>query len=137
MNKVYTDIDSIRNKVYDDYRKYATELNGLFFDFEVDMLTKAQLLQLYASIQKAINGDDVMRLEDVIIEGNEPNDMHIWGKEAENFIPEGKYQEIYKGNYKDFLESFNDRETETGFCRVLEAEEKGDLIGGDKLDFVY
>lgn len=137
MGKIYTNADDIKNYIIEDYRKYATELNSLFFDFEVDGLTEAELLELYAYIQKLINGDYVMRLTDVVLEDDDPKDMCIWGKKADTFIPEGEYQEIYKGNYKDFLESFNDRELETGFCRVMDIEEKGDLIGGDKLDFVF
>lgn len=134
MGKIYTNADDIKNYIIEDYRKYATELNSLFFDFEVDGLTEAELLELYAYIQKLINGDYVMRLTDVVLEDD---DSTIWGKKADTFIPEGEYQEIYKGNYKDFLESFNDHELETGFCRVMDVEEKGDLIGGDKLDFVF
>ena len=137
MGKIYTNTGDIEDAIFADYRKYDTELNSLFFDFEVDGITQAELLELYASIQEQINGDAVMRLTDVVLEGDNPSDMYIWGKEAESFIPEGEYQEVYKGNYKDFLESFNGRETETGFCRVMDVEEKGDLIGGDKLCFVF
>lgn len=137
MGKIYTDAADIEDYIFDEYRNYDSELNSLYFDFEVDGLTQAELLELYASIQEQINGDSVMRLTDVVLEGDDPNDMRIWGKEADAFIPEGEYQEIYKGNYKDFLESFNGRELETGFCRVMDVEEKGDLIGGDKLCFVF
>lgn len=132
---IYTTENEIENHVYDEYRKYDTELNGLFFDFPVKAPEKV-LLFAYANIQKNINGDSVMRLENPEIEEtNEPND-NIWGKDVD-LIPEGEYEDIYEGNMKDFLESFNGRELETGLCRVMDVEEKGELIGGIKLDFVF
>lgn len=136
MNKIYTDTHEIKNKVLEDYRKESVELSSLFFDFEVKLPEK-QLLEIYADIQHIINGDTVMRLENVQIEEtDDPND-NIWGTKAENFIPVGMYENIYKGNYKDFLESFNGKEEETGLCRVMDVEENGRLVGGDRLDFVW
>lgn len=136
MSKIYTNAYEIKNKVLEDYRKENVELSSLFFDFKVK-LSEKQLLEIYADIQHVINGDAVMRLENVRIEDvDAPNDK-IWGTEAENFIPAGMYENIYEGNYKDFLESFNGREEEAGFCRVMNVEENGELIGGDRLDFVW
>lgn len=134
-NKVYTNEEEIENRVYEDYRKYDTELNSLFFDFQVKAPEKV-LLETYAEIQHTINGDYVIRLEDPEIEETGDCDNNIWGKEVD-LIPEGEYEDIYEGNYKDFLESFNGRELETGLCRVMESEGKGDLSGGVKLDFVF
>lgn len=134
-NKVHTDIEEIKNRIYEDYRKYDTELNSLFFDFRVKASKKA-LLEAYAEIQHTINGDYVIRLEDPEIEKINDCDSNIWGKEVD-LIPEGEYEDIYCGNYRDFLESFNDKELETGLCRVMESEERGDLIGGEKLDFIF
>lgn len=133
---VITTADELENYIYDEYRKYDTELNGLFFDVQVKMKEK-DILRAYAAIQKNINGDDVIRLlEPEIEETDEPND-NIWGIDAD-LIPEGEYEDIYEGNCKDFLESFNEKELETGICRVMDCEEREDSkIGGIKLDFVF
>lgn len=133
---VITTADELENYIYDEYRKYDTELNGLFFDVHVKMKEK-DILRAYATIQKNINGDDVIRLlEPEIEETDEPND-NIWGIDAD-LIPEGEYEDIYEGNCKDFLESFNEKELETGICRVMDCEEREDSkIGGIKLDFVF
>lgn len=135
MNNVYTDPQEIENKVLDDYRENDVELNSLFFDFDVKLEKKA-LIEIYASLQHIINGDTVMRLENPIIEQIDENACNIWGTEME-LIPEGKYEDIYEGNFKDFLESFNDKELETGFCRIIDVKENNDLIGGEKCDFVF
>ena len=37
---VYTDSRSIKNKIYEEYRKYDTELNSLFFDFQVETASR-------------------------------------------------------------------------------------------------
>lgn len=134
-NKVYTNKEEIENRVYEDYRKYDTELNSLFFDFQVKAPEKV-LLETYAEIQHTINGDYVIRLEDPEIEGTGDCDSNIWGKEVD-LIPEGEYDEIYEGNFKNFLESFNEKELETGFCRFMDVDEKNGLIGGIKLDFIF
>lgn len=140
-SKIYTEENEIKDRVYNDYRQYDTELNSLFFDFQVKAPKKV-LLQAYAEIQDTINGDYVGRLVNPQIkqieDPNHPDqpDIVIHGKEAD-LIPEGEYEDVYSGNYKDFLESFNDRELETGLCRIMEVEEEEDLIGGIKLDFVF
>lgn len=134
-NKIYTEAEDIKDRVYDDYRKYDTELNSLFFDFIVKA-KKRVLLETYAEIQHTINGDCVTRLIDPRIEQVDDTESNIWGIESE-LIEEGKYEDVYEGNYKDFLESFNNKELETGLCRVMEWDEKDDLVGGIKLDFVF
>ena len=48
------------------------------------------------------------------------------------------YEDVYEGNYEDFLESFNYKESGTGLCRVMDVEKKEDnLIIGTKLDFIF
>ena len=55
-----------------------------------------------------------------------------------DLIPEGQYEEIYEGSFKDFLESFNNREKETGLYRItLIAENALKIVSGYKLDFVW
>lgn len=128
-NKVYEDIEEIKQKIYNDYRSESTELNSLFFNFNVKA-PKEDLLQAYIEIQSIINGDIIMHLEnpqileDGLIKGCE-TDFH-WGI----------YQEIYEGNYKDFLESFNGKELETGFCRLISHTCDNRIITGTKVEFI-
>ena len=105
---VYTDSRSIKNKIYEEYRKNDTELNSLFFDFQVKMPEK-ELLKIYSEVVHVIDGDDVMKLEDVKIQSSDFSTNTIIGRKMD-LIPEGQYEEIYEGSFKDFLESFNNRE---------------------------
>lgn len=133
---VYTDSRSIKNKIYEEYRKNDTELNSLFFDFQVKMPEK-ELLKIYSEVVHVINGDDVIKLEDVKIQSSNFSTNTIIGRKMD-LIPEGQYEEIYEGSFKDFLESFNNREKETGIYRItLIAENALKIVSGYKLDFVW
>lgn len=133
---VYTDSRSIKNKIYEEYRKNDTELNSLFFDFQVKMPEK-ELLKIYSEVVHVIDGDDVMKLEDVKIQSSDFSTNTIIGRKMD-LIPEGQYEEIYEGSFKDFLESFNNREKETGIYRItLIAENALKIVSGYKLDFVW
>ena len=98
--------------VRNDYMKYDQELSSLHFDVKVRM-PKRDILETYKYLQKDINGDEVVRL--------------VNGVESSIFIPRGEYKDIFNGNCKDFLESFNEKEAETGFCRY---------DGDERLDFI-
>lgn len=113
---VITSYDALISYVVSEYQQYATELNALFFDIPVKM-KKSEILEAYAEIQRIINGDQVVRLEHIETNGNT-----VGGEIADNLIADGTYEEIYDGNCKDFLKSFNGREQETGFCRYDENE---------------
>lgn len=133
---VYTDSRSIKNKIYEEYRKNDTELNSLFFDFQVKMPEK-ELLKIYSEVVHVIDGNDVMKLEDVKIQSSDFSTNTIIGRKMD-LIPEGQYEEIYEGSFKDFLESFNNREKETGIYRItLIAENALKIVSGYKLDFVW
>lgn len=133
---VYTDSRSIKNKIYEEYRKYDTELNSLFFDFQVKM-PKKELLKIYSEVVHVINGDDVVKLEDVKIQLSDFSTNTIIGRRMD-LIAEGQYEEIYEGSFKEFLESFNNREKETGIYRItLIAENALKIVSGYKLDFVW
>lgn len=133
---VYTDSRSIKNKIYEEYRKNDTELNSLFFDFQVKMPEK-ELLKIYSEVVHVIDGDDVMKLEDVKIQSSDFSTNTIIGRKMD-LIQEGQYEEIYEGSFKDFLESFNNREKETGIYRItLIAENALKIVSGYKLDFVW
>lgn len=137
MNKVITTPQELKNHVKSEYAKYDTELNSLFFDIQVKM-PQYDILQAYACIQKEINGDEVIRLSDPAINAENtelPTIQTIRGTK-EQLIPENCYTDIYEGNCKDFLESFNDQELETGLCRIMDITEKEGVIDGIKLDFI-
>ncbi len=91
-NTIKTPADMYQ-RVKDEYFKYDTELNSLFFDFRVRM-SKKDILETYAELQHDINGDFVGRFEN--------------NKEQDELIPHTPdWDEVYEGNCKDFLESFN------------------------------
>jgi hypothetical protein len=85
--------ENLYERVTADYRHNSTELNGLYFDFPVRM-TKKDILEIYAKLQWAINGDNVIRVEN--------------GKECDTLVPNTpEFEEVYEGNCEEFLESLN------------------------------
>lgn len=133
--------EEIYNKVKTDYDLEDVELNSLFFDFDVSA-TAGILLSVYADLQSDINGDHVIHLKNPVLEIID-DAKYIWGTEDDAFdkgIPDVDLDKIFQGNMKDFLESFNDRECETGWCRVdmlSECPKDAKLIGGNLLSFVF
>lgn len=117
--------------VMSEYKKDDVELNALFFDFPVHMF-KSNILAAYAHLQHDINGDYVTRFKSPKQKALENGVVIIYGDREKPLASE--YDEIYDGNCKEFLESFNDRELETGICRI-DGTQKG-KIGGVKFDFI-
>ena len=125
--------------VMSEYKKDDTELNSLFFDFPVHMF-KSDILAAYECLQYDINGDYVVRLKNPRQETRDNGDVIIYG-DCEESLATG---EVYDGNCKEFLESFNDRELETGICRIDEflvienfnSETQKGKVGGIKFDFI-
>lgn len=136
--KAYTTENQIKSQVYNLYNHESTELSSLFFDFDVKM-AKGKLLQIYADIQQQINGDSVVYLENpVFLRPQSGEFRHIVEGKRGNIITDKNRNEIYEGNYRSFLESFNGREHDTGLYRIMDAEETEDgLISGIKLDFIW
>lgn len=136
--KAYTTENQIKSQVYNLYNHESTELSSLFFDFDVKM-AKGKLLQIYADIQQQINGDSVVYLENPVFLIPQFGEFrHIVKGKRGNIITDKNRNEIYKGNYRSFLESFNGREHDTGLCRIMDVEEIEDgLIRGIKLDFIW
>lgn len=124
MKKKITSGCELEDYILEEYSKDDVELSSLFFDVEVHM-KESEILETYADIQDIINGDCVIRYATII---TDDDGNIIGGEEADKFIPEGEYKSIYDGNCKDFLESFNGKEIETGFCRY---------DGEDLLDFIW
>lgn len=110
MSKIISSPDELINSVLTEYRKESEELNSLFFDFDVKM-KKSDILESYKELQRIINGDNVIRMVD--------------GKEADEFIKEGTYTDVYEGNCMDFLESFN---LSNEFKRFTDDEELSFII---------
>ena len=129
--KTYTNTADIKEKIYTEYRNHNVALNSAFFNFPVKA-TKKDLIEIYAEIQKIINGDNVIRLKNLFIDAED----FIKGEKAK-LIPDGDYKDIYDGNYKDFLENFNDKEMTTGLCRVMDLYEHNGFCYGIKLDFLF
>ena len=83
--------EQLCRKVTDDYYSHETEINGLFFDFPVEM-PKGEILEAYAELMDHINGDEVI------------------------YPTSPSLSEVYKGNCKDFLEGFNGAEGYHRYC---------------------
>lgn len=130
MSEILTKQEDIIKKVTDEYRKYDTELNALFFDFDVKG-TKGALLIAYAEIQEIINGDAIVKSDTAGINGFD-NGRHI-----DEGMLDDSYREVYEGNYKDFLESFNGRENETGLFRVIPDNKEDGIVKGEPVSFIF
>lgn len=126
--------NEIKEQVYESYIIESSELNSLFFDFDVTG-EKGMLLRAYAEIQNTINGDEVVLLHNV---SNERKGDHIEiSGDLEDCDFDVIYHEVYEGNYKDFLESYNGKESETGLYRLLDPSYNNGKITGTKLDFIW
>lgn len=136
--KAYTTENQIKSQAYNLYNHESTEFSSLFFNFDVKM-AKGKLLQIYADIQQQINGDSVVYLENpVFLKPQSGEFRHIVEGKRGNIITDKNRNEIYEGNYRSFLESFNGREHDTGLYRIMDAEEtENGLIRGIKLDFIW
>lgn len=139
--KIIKNSQELYEHVMSEYKKYDVELNSLFFDFPVHM-SKSDILATYEHLQHDINGDYVTRLKNPKQETLDNEYVIIYGDSEEPLTDE--YDEVYDGNCKDFLESFNDRELETGLCRIDEflvienfnPEIQKGKVGGVKFDFI-
>lgn len=125
-DKMLTTWEDIYRKVYKDYLHDDVELSGTFFDFEVSA-PKSELIRAYAELMETINCDTVIRLRDAIavpsIRGSETT--------VSGFTWEGtddSMSEVYTGNMKDFLESFNCQEEKTGWYRLSDYHEDDENI---------
>ena len=133
---VLCDAAEIEDKILEDYHNDNVEFNSLFCDFNVKLKAR-ELLELYADIIHEINGDWVIRLDSFLYDKSVEK-ITVTGHEAKDLIPEGMYEDIYEGNYKDFLKSFNGKELSTGFFRFMDLEENEEgAISGEPLDFIW
>lgn len=89
--RLVTTKEELCKVVLQDYCAHDTELNGLFFDFPVEM-EKKEILQAYEELQYRINGDEV------------------------TYPATPSLSEVYKGNCKDFLEGLNGEEGYHRYC---------------------
>lgn len=135
-----TNWEDIYRKVYKDYLHEDVELCGAFFNFEVSA-PKSDLLKAYAELQDTINGDTIIRLRDAT-EIPDTRDRgattHVAGWEYEG---EDEYMsEVFTGNMRDFLESFNGQEHKTGWYRLSDCSDcymgYASMTGGIKQCFV-
>ena len=120
---VITSSNDLENYILEEYNKDSVELSSLFFDVQVCM-PKRDILEAYQSIQSLINGDYVGRF---YIKKDKVGNI-VKCEEREAFIEDGEFEDIYEGNCKDFLKSFNGKEVEIGFCRFDD---------GELLDFIW
>lgn len=136
MNRIYKNKAEIKAAVYEAYITGNDELNSDHFSIPVKASVKA-LLEAYAEIQDTINGDAVVQLKNCnrSCEDNEQSGIHISGKE----IPLCEdMEEIYEGDYVDFLLQYNDKESETQLYRLMDVVRDIDgNISGTKLDFIW
>ena len=133
---MFTSYAQIKQKVRKDYFSEDTALNGEYFDFDVRM-PKGELMRVYADLQKEINGDIVTIIDKPIIVTKVNGESTIFG--FEKAIDDIFMHEVYEGNMKNFLESFNGREQETGWCRIMDFDDRyknTDMVGGTKLLFI-
>ncbi len=124
----------IYESVMADYNANATELCDSYFDFHVKA-KKKDLLEIYKMIQKRINGDDVLALKNESIE-NMGSDQWVLGTVSSfDEIPE--LHEVFDGNFKELLNSYNNSESKTHLYRIMDAEFDKKEVTGIKLDFIY
>lgn len=131
-----TKYEQVRKKVREEYFSSDTALNSAYFDFDVRM-SQGEIMRAYADLQEEINGDIVIIIDKPVIVAAFNGDSTIFGFEKE--IDDNFMREFYEGNMKEFLESFNGKEQETGWCRIMDFDDNyrgTGMVGGTRLLFI-
>ena len=134
-----------------NYTKDDVMLNGKHFDVSVENTPEIALLQVYARLQKTINGDDVVRVEDLVTDGTKVTGGKILP------LNNRMFNHFYSGLYSDFLRSVEEQYvhvadldyTEDGtilsaevtkeyYVRLadLECAEDGTIVSAELLEFL-
>ena len=125
---VYTSKDGIKVQVYEKFIVEKGELTPDSFDFQV-RLPKGLLLETYAEILHTIERDSVVVPLSGVTVINKGYETLISGELMEHGFAE-MADEIYDGNYRDFLFSLVGKEEETGICRIVDPVFKGTHVKG-------
>ena len=113
---IYTSKDAIKVRVYETYLA-KEKMNSDLFDFQV-RLPKYLLLETYAEIMHAIEPDSmVVQLSNVKIIKNDFEILIAGDRIEPGFLAVG--DEVFEGNYKDFMFSLVGKEAETGIYRII------------------
>ena len=113
---IYTSKDAIKVRVYETYLA-KEKMNSDLFDFQV-RLPKYLLLETYAEIMHAIEPDSmVVQLSNVKIIKNDFEKLSAGDRIEPGFLAVG--DEVFEGNYKDFMFSLVGKEAETGIYRII------------------
>ena len=127
-------VEKLYQYILDDYHKYDVEFSGAHLDFEVSGLKGIELLELYARLQKTINGDDVVRSSKLLYLDEESGEIKEGNIED---LDNGSLNDIVNGNYEAFIRSLEN----TGVYRIMdmETDETDDsrIVGGIKLDLIF
>ena len=105
-----------------NYTKDDVMLNGKHFDVSVENTPEIALLQVYARLQKTINGDDVVRVEDLVTDGTKVTGGKILP------LNNRMFNHFYSGLYSDFLRSIEEQ-----YVRVadLDCTEDGTILSAE------
>ena len=105
-----------------NYTKDNVMLNGMHFNVNVENVPEIALLQVYARLQKTINGDDVVRVEDLVTDGTKVTGGKILP------LNNRMFNHFYSGLYSDFL-----RSVEEQYVRVanLDCTEDGTILSAE------
>lgn len=145
----------IYEKVMEEYLKDDVELSMSFFDFKINDITYAEVLDEYKALQKYINGDEILLLCLISNSGNRILCGEHW-KNVEISIYDNLKKKIVMDNTvaevlqeiktiaKDIIEKFISRttieENECTLCRVrdivFDPEYCDMVIGGEVLPFL-
>ena len=112
---MYTSKDAIKVRVYETYLA-KEKMNSDLFDFQV-RLSKCLLLETYAEILHVIEPDSmVVQLSNVKIIKNDYEKLIAGDRIEPGFLAVG--DEVFEGNYKNFMFSLVGKEAETGIYRI-------------------
>ena len=105
-----------------NYTKDDVMLNHKHFGVSVENVPEIALLQVYARLQKTINGDDVVRVEDLVTDGTKVTGGKILP------LNNRMFNHFYSGLYSDFLRSIEEQ-----YVRVadLDCTEDGTILSAE------
>lgn len=145
----------IYENVMEEYLKDDVELSMSFFDFKINDITYAEVLDEYKALQKCINGDEILLLCLVASSKN----RIIWGRHwknveisicdnlrkkivMDNTVAEvlQEIKTIAKDVIKKFISGTSIKENQCTLCRVkdivFDPEYYDVVIGGEILPFL-
>lgn len=124
--------------LYDSIYKYywsdTCEFSSTHLNRRIWNISEISMLETYAALQKNINGDDVVRIENLCFNVDTRKITHGKILPLDNEKLYKTYTELETVNFRYFLQSLDG----TGVYRVMDlvVDEEDNIVSGELVDFI-